>query len=271
MKVAPVEVVQVALLAAGVVLWIVALVRGRALEWFDGRPALPGWMVTNSEFLAFVAAYLLVTLTMPSLAAELWSLDIDTDPPPVRTALVLGYAVQLGWLGVCAAFFLPRHLRPPAGTMGWAPAALAGIGGLMLFFPAGAAVGQLWKWLLPRLGLSDTLQESVLYLRNLSGVGEFAAWFGMVVILAPLAEECVFRRVLYRYLAVHFPEWTAIGVSAVVFALLHRNAASFLPLVALGVALCLAYRYTGRLITTVVMHAAFNLNSLVYVVLSRET
>ena len=81
----------------------------------------------------------------------------------------------------------------------------------------------------------------------------------------PIAEELVFRHVLYRFLAGHMPDWSAILVSSVMFGVLHGHMGSALPLTVLGVALCLAYRYTGRLITPIVMHALFNFSTLVQV------
>jgi membrane protease YdiL (CAAX protease family) len=270
MNPAPIEFAELALLACGLLLWIVALARGRALEWFGGPSQLPRWQIAPSEFLAFVAAFGVATYASQLIAAYVFSLDFTEKPMSARTALLNGVATQLGWISVCALFCVPRFFRPPGGVMPWAPAVLAGLTGVLLFFPAGAAVGQLSKLLLPRLGFSDELQDSVNMLRNVDDVGQFFGWVFMVAVLAPVAEEWVFRRLLYRFLAGHTPEWIAIGLSSLLFALLHRNAASFLPLVALGIALCLAYRYTGRMITPIILHAAFNLNSLVYVIMSRE-
>lgn len=263
-----IEKVEWGLVALGVILWIVALMRGRALEWFGSRSQLPLWHIAPSEFLAFGAAFLVAMYAGPMLAVTLFSLDLQVKPAPASTAIIIALTTQCVWLAVCAGFCAPRFLRPRGGEMAWAPAALAGLAAVLLYLPAGSAAGELWKIVLQRLDVSMELQESVRYLRNVGSVTEFFGWFLLVVVLAPLVEEWAFRRLLYRFLSAHLPEWFAIVASALVFAMFHPNAVSFLPLFTLGIALCLAYRYTGRFITPVIMHAAFNLNTLVYVVLS---
>ncbi len=270
MNAAHIEIADYLLVVLGVLLWIIALVRGRAIEWFVGPDQLPVWRIASSEFLAFVAAFLLASYAAPLFAAKLFSLDLTATPMPPTSAMTLGYAVQLSWLALCALFCTPRFLRPHAGSMRPATAAVAGLTGFLLFLPAGAAAGRLWQLILPYLHFSDTLQDSVNYLRHVGSAGEFIGWLVLFVGLAPVVEEWAFRGLLYRFLSARMPSGAAITVSAVLFGLMHDNPASFLPLLVLGIALCLAYRYTGRLITPIVMHAVFNLHTLVVVVLSRN-
>jgi membrane protease YdiL (CAAX protease family) len=271
MQRSPIEAAFFALIALGLLLWIVALIRGRALEWFTGRSQLPEWHIGSSEFLAFVAALLVAMYAGPYLIAHLFGLDWRARPLAAGTAMAIGYAAQVSWLLVCVLFHLPRALRPPAGSMRWPAALVTGVTGALLFFPAVAAVDRVWRFLMPYLDLEPGLQDSVRYLRNVDGVVEFLGWATLVLVLAPVVEEWVFRRIIYRFMAARLPDAAAIVVSAVIFAIPHGNAGSFLPLVALGIALCLAYRYTGRLVTPIAMHVVFNLNTLVYVVLSPES
>ena len=51
----------------------------------------------------------------------------------------------------------------------------------------------------------------------------------------------------------------AVGFSAVFFALAHMQSAYFLPLTVIGAALALAYERTGRLTTSIFLHGAINL------------
>jgi CAAX protease family protein len=267
MTAGPLELVQFGLLVVGVLLWIAALARGRALEWFSNSTRLPPWTISGSNIAAVGGGFCLVVLFVPALSAWIFGFDLDVKPLPARTAMIQSYALQLGWLAVAMAVFGVKPLRPPPGGTSQGAAIVAGFTGLVLFFPAGQAVGRIWNLLLPLLQLPKDLQTSVDYLKNVGGPGELMGWVGVIVVLAPLTEELLFRGMVYRYAAAHLPEPAALGISAVFFGLLHWNAASFLPLVALGLALNMAYRYTGRLITPIVMHAAFNLNTLVYLVL----
>jgi membrane protease YdiL (CAAX protease family) len=84
----------------------------------------------------------------------------------------------------------------------------------------------------------------------------------LAVLVAPLAEEFVFRAGLFRYLRTRLPRSAALLVPAVVFAVLHGNYASFGPLVALAIVFSVAYERTGHIGTTIVAHALFNLNTL---------
>ncbi|MFT3828499.1 MAG: CPBP family intramembrane metalloprotease [Opitutaceae bacterium] len=84
----------------------------------------------------------------------------------------------------------------------------------------------------------------------------------MGVVIAPLAEELVFRAGLYRVARRALPRWAALLVSALAFASLHGSAVHFVPLTVLGMIFALAYERTGSLLVPVVAHGLFNLNSI---------
>ena len=56
------------------------------------------------------------------------------------------------------------------------------------------------------------------------------------------------------------------GSSAIVFGALHGNYVAFLPLVAFGVILSLAYERTGSILVPMVAHSLFNLNTILLVI-----
>jgi membrane protease YdiL (CAAX protease family) len=83
------------------------------------------------------------------------------------------------------------------------------------------------------------------------------------IVFAPLAEELLFRGVLYSALkGFGFPR-LAFWTSAVLFSLIHFNAATFLPLLAFACLLNVLYERTGNLLTCIVAHASFNAVNLV--------
>lgn len=104
----------------------------------------------------------------------------------------------------------------------------------------------------------------------LSGFRVVALWVGAAVI-APVAEEMFFRGVLQNFVSGATKRTgLAIGLSAAAFAGVHFSQPHALPaLLFLGVLLGAAYARSGRLVVPIVIHAAFNLKTLVWESLAR--
>ncbi|MEO6025421.1 MAG: type II CAAX endopeptidase family protein [Candidatus Binatia bacterium] len=97
-----------------------------------------------------------------------------------------------------------------------------------------------------------------------SGADSALLWLAFVV-LAPLAEEVVFRGFLLRGLAASCRAGTAIAVTALAFAALHLGQYGALDLgflTAFGAALAVARLCTGSLLVPITMHATMNLVAL---------
>lgn len=95
------------------------------------------------------------------------------------------------------------------------------------------------------------------------GLGLKSLLVAVVVFEAPLLEEPIFRGVIFRGFARKMPFWAAAALSGFVFALVHVNAASLLPLVFLGVAFAWLYRRTGTILAPMTAHFLFNLTNVV--------
>jgi hypothetical protein len=87
----------------------------------------------------------------------------------------------------------------------------------------------------------------------------------VAILVAPISEELLFRAGIFRYVRTRLPRWLALLLPALLFALLHLDVGSFVPLVTLAVIFSLAYERTGNIGTTMVAHALFNLNAAVLV------
>ncbi len=81
--------------------------------------------------------------------------------------------------------------------------------------------------------------------------------FVAAVLVAPPAEEFLFRGLLYRALDREWRGWRAVAGSAAFFASYHP-ATSWLPVGLLGAGNALLFRWTGRLAASVVAHATYN-------------
>jgi len=130
-----------------------------------------------------------------------------------------------------------------------------------VFLPLGMAL----QWLcglimvhLPHLNLKPEEQEAVQTLEMA------ATWFPRVIlgvvtiVLAPAAEEMLFRGILYPAIKqAGFPRLALWG-TAVIFAAIHLNLVTFVPLLVLAVALTLLYERTDNLLAPITAHALFN-------------
>lgn len=88
--------------------------------------------------------------------------------------------------------------------------------------------------------------------------GAAAAIAFAVVVLAPLAEEALFRGILFGSLANRWGYLWGSGVSALVFGLAHLNLTLLVPLALAGVALNALYRSSDSLVPSTVAHMTLN-------------
>jgi membrane protease YdiL (CAAX protease family) len=79
----------------------------------------------------------------------------------------------------------------------------------------------------------------------------------MAVVFAPVAEEYLFRGLLFRALDREWDGWRAVLGSAAFFASYHPPL-SWLPVGLLGIANALLFKKTGRLAPAVVLHVVYN-------------
>ncbi len=85
----------------------------------------------------------------------------------------------------------------------------------------------------------------------------------MAVAFAPVAEELLFRGILYPALKqIGHPCVAAIG-TALLFALFHVNLLTFASLTVIALVLTALYEYTDNLLAPITAHAVFNASNLV--------
>lgn len=142
-------------------------------------------------------------------------------------------------------------------------------------------LGRSWLWLLscyPLIMIGQGViqilfkteaeaQDIVLYFLNNPGWKERLALIIMAVIVAPIAEEFLFRGYLYGVLRHFAGRLPAILLTSLLFAAVHLHAPSFLGLALLAVILSLLYEQTGSLWANICVHATFNALSIVMLLL----
>jgi membrane protease YdiL (CAAX protease family) len=169
-------------------------------------------------------------------------------------------AMPAGMLLACAV--LQRRARAAGGSpLFGGEFARAGAATFLVALPFMMVVSAGWSLLLSAAGLPVARQEVVDDFLRMESPALRAALALHAIVLAPLAEEWVFRGVLFRFARGRLPRWGALLLPAAVWAALHGLTA-FAPLLALGVVLSLAYERTGNLAVPVLAHALFNLNTI---------
>lgn len=183
-----------------------------------------------------------------------------------------GCGFQLGLLsGALLGYRLTTVNRreAPAPSAPSAVTTRSAIGrGALLFLaslPLVFVAAMVWQAVLRAAGLPTDQQEMVELVRNADSPGLILLIALLAVVLAPVAEELVFRAGLFRYLRTRVPRSLALAAPSLLFAALHGNVVAFAPLAVFGVLLSLAYEKSGRLLVPIVAHALFNLHTLALV------
>lgn len=125
------------------------------------------------------------------------------------------------------------------------------------------------------LGVKAEPQEVVTYFqnaaRNSDALGMASTMF-MASVLAPFAEEFIFRGFLYGVAKRFAGIVPGILFTSALFAVVHVNLSALPALFVLAVCLNLAYESSGTLVVPVAMHALFNLSQLLFLyILAQST
>jgi membrane protease YdiL (CAAX protease family) len=161
--------------------------------------------------------------------------------------------------------FLREHEARPVEAFGLAnrwPQALAfGTLAACLFYPISQLILQATAWLmqhLPFFPMRPVEQAAVNTIRSAP------SWYGRLalgaatVVLAPVAEEVLFRGIIYTWIKnLGFPQLAIWGTS-LLFAIMHFNVQGIPALFLLALILTLLYEKTGNLLAPIAAHSLFN-------------
>ncbi|MGA8407910.1 MAG: CPBP family intramembrane glutamic endopeptidase [Candidatus Acidiferrales bacterium] len=188
-------------------------------------------------------------------------------------ALAVGYGLCAIVVSIGVTNFLANRdvswrdiwFWPPPGSINKAQASLRGIFSreAQPAFLAGAAGGVLLGFLargyvailLHIPASAELIRKSQEQMAKISGLR--ASYVVIAVLLAPFAEEYLFRGLLFRALDREWGGWRAVVGSAAFFAIYHP-ALSWLPVGLLGVTNAILFKKTGRLAPAVVLHMVYN-------------
>lgn len=101
-------------------------------------------------------------------------------------------------------------------------------------------------------------QDIVQFLQKAETVRDRGAVLVMAVVVAPLAEEFIFRGYLYPVGKKYAGPFLSAMVTSAIFALMHGHPQSVPSLFVLALCLTLSYEKSGSLLVSVLMHSVFN-------------
>ena len=202
-------------------------------------------------FLVVEAAYLLssILLALPFAGSR---------PAPVSViVLVVGVpsilAAALAILITMVRGNGPRiDLRLQFSWRGAGFGVLFGIAGLFVTVPAAL----LWTAIVGE----DANSAAGLVFGGTRGTWAWAVVvFALIVIVAPICEEIVYRGLLWGALEQRWGRWVAFGVTTVVFSVAHLELTRTPLLLVVAIPIGLARLYTGNLSASIVAHQVTNL------------
>ena len=195
---------------------------------------------------------------------------------PTSTALLVVSTLVLHWAGLVAALWLLwRNSWSPRAAFGGSrlsvPLQIAtGVLGYLALMPIIAVVSfvtirfiTVWN----QSGLPLIQNEEQMILEFFQGGETFRLAYATftAVILAPVAEEVLFRGIALPALARRMGTFTAVVIVSALFAAIHFHVAGFPVLFTLGVALAVAYLRTCSLLVPITLHTTFNLATVLIV------
>jgi membrane protease YdiL (CAAX protease family) len=198
-------------------------------------------------------------------ALSFWAEHIAGPLPEGMTAsqvIISGLSLQ-GAALVFLVFFVHEHQLRLSEAFGFRKhlgrALLAGVlTGALMLYPAWLLLGGSAE-LMKHFNLKAEPQAAVQALTVTDSWTYRILLAFFAVLLAPAAEEMLFRGILYPLVKqAGFPRLALFG-TALLFAAIHLNMQSFLPLFVLALVLTLLYETTDNLAASIAAHALFNL------------
>jgi len=247
---------SVVLIVLGLALLAWGAFSRRGLGPYRGLPPRPWgpW-----EGLALVGLWLVVYLVISALA------QVEPGRPGFAAGVLASYVLA----SVIALAWFARSVAPRGSgltTAGWLRASPVtsianGVGAYVAVFPIFAATSLLAVRLLP----PSPPNAVIVALTQAPGWGDRVWFLLLLCIAAPVVEETVFRGAVYGAFRTRWSLPLAALASSALFAAVHVNLQSFVPIVALGVGLCVVYERTRSLLPGMVAHSLFNLATVIVV------
>jgi membrane protease YdiL (CAAX protease family) len=215
----------------------------------DGVVLSTDYRLGDGFFASILAVYFILGILAP-----------DPENQVVTTDLLVTGTVMYSILVLLVYSFLVLRRQDVRvlfglGQVGWRTTFQPAIIGVVSIYPTVLLLTWLSRL---ALGEPDGNDETIEFLLGSPGPAALALAGLLVVVVAPIAEEFIFRGLLYGVAKKFGGRIPALVATSVLFSAIHLNPVAMVPLFVLSVAFTLAYERTGSLWTPVVMHMIFN-------------
>ena len=237
------------------------------LEEIRSGNRLAKWNINPIDFGLFICFVFMGSFLLSGLFVSGYAYLIGGEPELESLPIVIasGFGLQLSsvlaWL--LFKFFVTYESEDRPDS--FKKSVKIGVVGFICIYLALIPSMLVWKALLDALQFEYEYQLPVLLVQGGGSPLEMSLMALLIVVVAPICEEIVYRGFLFRYLNRRVSLGVAIAISSGIFALMHLNLYSFLPLFILGGGLCLAYRLSGSIVSSITIHVLFNLVNLLMI------
>ena len=214
---------------------------------------LPAWVL-----LSFVVASLLTIGVL--WVGNALGIVIPITSAAVSNTILTAVVYALTLLIVIGAPWLVRKIRTTKAELGltrwpsWMDILLA---------PAGFLVYIVLSWLFGNVADAiipwyDATEVQDTGFSGLTQNYQYLLAFVSLVVLAPVAEELLFRGYLFGKLKKHVPAWIAVVVASIAFGVAHASWTVGVDVFALGLVLCTLRLVSGSIWSSVLLHGLKN-------------
>ena len=264
-----VYVILIVLAGLAVDVWLLAGIIARARTWTLASARALAPRISLRDVLIY--ASVLFGMHLVGLLVGLLASPESDVPLMVLQSLTLHWAVL-----VLAVIFLHRRKLAVSTFFGmtWRGAARdvgAGVVAFLGMMPILMLGTLLYQTLLRAFHVPVDFQDILINLTGEHAWSVRAYLFFLAVVLAPIAEEVLFRGILLRFVAQRAGILGGCVLTSMLFAAIHLHVPSLAPIFILSLSLSLVYLATGSLLSSITVHMLFNAQSLGLMLLLRST
>jgi membrane protease YdiL (CAAX protease family) len=217
----------------------------------------------ESVFLLASGLMISVSLGMTlAIALRAWVTDWPEPKVQFYSSVVSGLSFQGATL-VLTHFFLRQNQTSWKDFLGLndpelKQALMRAVAVTVLVLPMALLLRALTEALLDILRSASELQPALQIIKLSASNGQLVYAGVTAIVIAPLAEEILFRGILYRAMKERGWPRTALVATSLLFGAIHGHLPSFIALSFLGLVFALLYGRTSNLLAPILAHSTFN-------------